>query len=183
MLGTKRTKKWEISLKKFPSLSLAFKRFVDEIVFVGGSTRIPLIERVIEEKFWKKHNKSINPDEAVSVGAAIQASVLTGKSSREVFLFFLKWEGFLFYWRSREVFLFFLKWEAFLFYWRSREEFLFFLREKIRWFFRNRNHYFPMKLLCLRRCFSNSYLRFERYQCLSFCCTETFIKVNDYLSS
>ena len=59
---------------------------VDEIVFVGGSTRIPLIERVIEEKFGKKPNKSINPDEAVSIGAAIQASVLTGKSSREVFL-------------------------------------------------------------------------------------------------
>ena len=59
---------------------------VDEIVFVGGSTRIPMIERVIEEKFGKKPNKSINPDEAVSIGAAIQASVLTGKSSREVFL-------------------------------------------------------------------------------------------------
>lgn len=59
---------------------------VDEVVFVGGSTRIPLIERIIEEKFGKKPNKSINPDEAVSIGAAIQASVLTGKSSREVFL-------------------------------------------------------------------------------------------------
>jgi molecular chaperone DnaK len=59
---------------------------VDEIVFVGGSTRIPLIEKVIEEKFGKKPNKSINPDEAVSIGAAVQASVLTGKSSREVFL-------------------------------------------------------------------------------------------------
>ena len=59
---------------------------IDEVVFVGGSTRIPLIERVIEEKFGKKPNKSINPDEAVSIGAAIQASVLTGKSSREVFL-------------------------------------------------------------------------------------------------
>lgn len=59
---------------------------VDEVVFVGGSTRIPMIERVIEEKFGKKPNKSINPDEAVSIGAAVQASVLTGKSSREVFL-------------------------------------------------------------------------------------------------
>lgn len=59
---------------------------IDEVVFVGGSTRIPLIEKVIEEKFGKKPNKSINPDEAVSIGAAIQASVLTGKSSREVFL-------------------------------------------------------------------------------------------------
>jgi len=59
---------------------------IDEVVFVGGSTRIPMIERAIEEKFGKKPNKSINPDEAVSIGAAIQASVLTGKSSREVFL-------------------------------------------------------------------------------------------------
>ena len=59
---------------------------IDEVVFVGGSTRIPLIERVIQEKFGKRPNKSINPDEAVSIGAAIQASVLTGKSSREVFL-------------------------------------------------------------------------------------------------
>jgi len=59
---------------------------IDEVVFVGGSTRIPLIEKVIQEKFGKKPNKSINPDEAVSIGAAIQASVLTGKSSREVFL-------------------------------------------------------------------------------------------------
>ena len=59
---------------------------VDEIVFVGGSTRIPLIEKVIEEKFGKKPNKTINPDEAVSVGAAIQASVLSGNSSKEVYL-------------------------------------------------------------------------------------------------
>ncbi len=59
---------------------------IDEVVFVGGSTRIPMIERAIQEKFGKKPNKSINPDEAVSIGAAIQASVLTGKSSREVFL-------------------------------------------------------------------------------------------------
>ena len=59
---------------------------VDEVVFVGGSTRIPLVEKVIEEEFGKKPNKSINPDEAVSIGAAIQASVLSGKSSREVFL-------------------------------------------------------------------------------------------------
>ncbi len=59
---------------------------VDEIVFVGGSTRIPLVEKVIEEKFGKKPNKSINPDEAVSIGASVQASVLSGKSSKEVYL-------------------------------------------------------------------------------------------------
>jgi len=59
---------------------------VDEVVFVGGSTRIPLVEKVIEEKFGKKPNKSINPDEAVSIGAAIQASVLSGNSNKEVYL-------------------------------------------------------------------------------------------------
>lgn len=59
---------------------------VDEIVFVGGSTRIPLVEYVIEQKFGKKPNKSINPDEAVSIGASIQASVLSGNSSKEVYL-------------------------------------------------------------------------------------------------
>ena len=59
---------------------------VDEIVFVGGSTRIPLVEKVIEEKFRKKPNKSINPDEAVSIGAAVQASVLSGNSSKQVYL-------------------------------------------------------------------------------------------------
>lgn len=59
---------------------------IDEVVFVGGSTRIPLVEKVIEEKFGKKPNKSINPDEAVSIGASIQASVLSGNSTREVYL-------------------------------------------------------------------------------------------------
>jgi molecular chaperone DnaK len=59
---------------------------VDEIVFVGGSTRIPLVEKVIQEKFNKKPYKSINPDEAVALGAAIQASVLTGTTNREVYL-------------------------------------------------------------------------------------------------
>jgi molecular chaperone DnaK len=59
---------------------------VDEVVFVGGSTRIPLVERVIEKKFGKKPNKTINPDEAVSIGASVQASVLSGKSSKEVYL-------------------------------------------------------------------------------------------------
>ena len=59
---------------------------IDEIVFVGGSTRIPYIDQIIKQKFNKNPNKSINPDEAVSIGAAIQASVLSGKSKREVYL-------------------------------------------------------------------------------------------------
>lgn len=59
---------------------------IDEIVFVGGSTRIPFISQKIEEWTGKKPNKSINPDEAVSIGAAIQASVLSGTTDKEVYL-------------------------------------------------------------------------------------------------
>ena len=59
---------------------------IDEVVFVGGSTRIPYVAQKVEEWLNKKPNKSINPDEAVSVGAAIQASVLSGSSTREVYL-------------------------------------------------------------------------------------------------
>ena len=59
---------------------------IDEVVFVGGSTRIPYIAKKVEEWTGKKPNKSINPDEAVSVGASIQASVLSGNSNKDVFL-------------------------------------------------------------------------------------------------
>jgi molecular chaperone DnaK len=59
---------------------------IDEIVFVGGSTRIPFVSKKVEEWTGKKPNKSINPDEAVSIGAAIQASVLSGNSKKDVFL-------------------------------------------------------------------------------------------------
>lgn len=59
---------------------------IDEIVFVGGSTRIPYISEKIEEWSGKKPNKSINPDEAVSIGAAIHASVLSGSTNKEVYL-------------------------------------------------------------------------------------------------
>lgn len=59
---------------------------LDEVVFVGGSTRIPLISQKVYEWTGKNANKSINPDEAVSVGAAIQASVLSGKTEKEVYL-------------------------------------------------------------------------------------------------
>jgi molecular chaperone DnaK len=59
---------------------------IDEVVFVGGSTRIPYVSKKVQEWTSKKPNKSINPDEAVSVGAAIQASVLSGSSDKEVYL-------------------------------------------------------------------------------------------------
>ncbi len=51
---------------------------IDEIILVGGSTRIPSIQEAIERTFGKKPNKSVNPDEVVAIGAAIQGAVLTG---------------------------------------------------------------------------------------------------------
>ena len=59
---------------------------INEVVFVGGSTRIPFVAKKVEEWLNIKPNKSINPDEAVSVGAAIQASVLSGNSDKDVYL-------------------------------------------------------------------------------------------------
>jgi len=59
---------------------------VNEVVFVGGSTRIPYVAQKVAEWLNMRPNKSINPDEAISVGAAIQASVLSGNSNKEVYL-------------------------------------------------------------------------------------------------
>jgi molecular chaperone DnaK len=52
---------------------------IDEIILVGGSTRIPRIQEVVEKFFNKKPSKGVNPDEVVAVGAAIQGGVLTGE--------------------------------------------------------------------------------------------------------
>ncbi len=54
---------------------------VDEIILVGGSSRIPKIQEVVEEFFGKKPNRSVNPDEVVAIGAAIQGGVLSGDVS------------------------------------------------------------------------------------------------------
>ncbi|MBL0191162.1 MAG: molecular chaperone DnaK [Saprospiraceae bacterium] len=51
---------------------------IDEIILVGGSTRIPRIQQAVEEFFGKKPNKGVNPDEVVAIGAAIQGGVLSG---------------------------------------------------------------------------------------------------------
>jgi molecular chaperone DnaK len=52
---------------------------IDEVILVGGSTRIPRIQQAVEEFFGKKPSKGVNPDEVVAVGAAIQGGVLTGE--------------------------------------------------------------------------------------------------------
>ena len=54
------------------------KNDIDEVILVGGSTRIPKIQQAVEEFFGKKPSKGVNPDEVVAVGAAIQGGVLSG---------------------------------------------------------------------------------------------------------
>jgi molecular chaperone DnaK len=54
---------------------------IDEIVLVGGSTRIPKVQEMVKEYFGKDSNKSVNPDEVVAVGAAVQAGVLGGEKT------------------------------------------------------------------------------------------------------
>lgn len=59
---------------------------IDEVVMVGGMTRMPLVYNKVKEFFGKEPNKSVNPDEVVAVGAAVQAGVLTGETKDVVLL-------------------------------------------------------------------------------------------------
>jgi molecular chaperone DnaK len=52
---------------------------IDEVILVGGSTRIPAVQELVEKLFGKKPHKGVNPDEVVAIGAAIQGAVLTGE--------------------------------------------------------------------------------------------------------
>ena len=54
---------------------------IDEVVLVGGSTRIPRVQQMVRDFFGKDPNKSVNPDEVVAVGAAVQAGVLSGEKT------------------------------------------------------------------------------------------------------
>src|SRR6058998_3002450 len=54
---------------------------IDEVVLVGGSTRIPKVQEIVKNFFGKEPNKSVNPDEVVAVGAAVQAGVLSGEKT------------------------------------------------------------------------------------------------------
>ncbi|MDB5038347.1 MAG: chaperone protein DnaK, partial [Bacteriovoracaceae bacterium] len=54
------------------------KEKIDEVILVGGSTRIPRVQQIVREYFGKEPNKSVNPDEVVAIGAAVQSGVLTG---------------------------------------------------------------------------------------------------------
>lgn len=57
------------------------KSDIDEVVMVGGSTRIPKIHQIVKDYFGKEPHKGVNPDEVVAIGAAIQGSVLAGERS------------------------------------------------------------------------------------------------------
>jgi molecular chaperone DnaK len=54
---------------------------IDEVVLVGGSTRIPKVQEIVRDLFGKEPNKSVNPDEVVAIGAAVQAGVLSGEKT------------------------------------------------------------------------------------------------------
>jgi molecular chaperone DnaK len=54
---------------------------IDEVVLVGGSTRIPRVQEIVKTIFGKEPNKSVNPDEVVAIGAAVQAGVLSGEKT------------------------------------------------------------------------------------------------------
>ncbi len=62
------------------------KSEIDEVILVGGMTRMPLIQNKVEEFFGKKPNVSVNPDEVVSIGAAIQAGQLQGDLGQDILL-------------------------------------------------------------------------------------------------
>jgi molecular chaperone DnaK len=59
---------------------------VDEVVLVGGSTRIPKVQELVRQLFGKEPNRSVNPDEVVAIGAAIQGGVLSGEVSDMVLI-------------------------------------------------------------------------------------------------
>lgn len=54
---------------------------IDEVILVGGSTRIPAVKRIVQDLIGKTPNESVNPDEAVALGAAVQAGIIQGDSS------------------------------------------------------------------------------------------------------
>ena len=74
-----------IPVEKVMKDSKLSKNQVHDIVLVGGSTRIPFIINMIKDYFNKEPNRSINPDEAVAYGAAVQAALLTDDGKTEQF--------------------------------------------------------------------------------------------------
>jgi molecular chaperone DnaK (HSP70) len=59
---------------------------IDEVVLVGGSTRIPLVRQAVEALFKAKPHSELNPDEVVALGAAVQAAILSGDVTNKLLL-------------------------------------------------------------------------------------------------
>ena len=59
---------------------------VDDVLLVGGSTRIPAVQELVKSIFHKEPSKGVNPDEAVAVGAAVQAAIMTGNTEQDLVL-------------------------------------------------------------------------------------------------
>ena len=59
---------------------------IDEVILVGGSSRIPAVQKLVEDFFGKAPSKGVNPDEVVAVGAAVQGAVLTDEIKGVVLL-------------------------------------------------------------------------------------------------
>ena len=57
-----------------------------QVILVGGSTRIPAVQQLVEKLAGKKPNVTVNPDEVVALGAAVQAGVLSGQQTHPTFL-------------------------------------------------------------------------------------------------
>jgi molecular chaperone DnaK len=62
------------------------KSEIDDVLLVGGSTRIPAVQKLVKSYFNKEANKGVNPDEAVAMGAAVQAAIMTGNSDKDLVL-------------------------------------------------------------------------------------------------
>ena len=71
--------RWSVQAGDRPTPASAPQK-IDEVVLVGGSTRIPRVQQIVKELFGKEPHKGVNPDEVVAVGAAVQAGVLVGRS-------------------------------------------------------------------------------------------------------
>jgi len=82
----------DLILKTFPFIEKAMQdsklkpKDIDDVILVGGQTRMPLIKRMISEFFGKEPIGNINPDEIVAIGAAIQSGILKGKMTEPVLL-------------------------------------------------------------------------------------------------
>jgi len=71
------------SVEKVLSDAKVDRKAVDEVVLIGGSTRIPCVQKIIEDYFGKDPCRSINADEAVAYGAAVQAAILSGEKGKD----------------------------------------------------------------------------------------------------